>query len=55
MVNTNNKKGVNRMKKQELINLGDVLASKGIRNTKKILNNYLLSCIKPFLYFLYSQ
>lgn len=29
------------MKKQELINLGDVLASKGIRNTKKILNNYL--------------
>ena len=29
------------MKKQELINLGDVLTSKGIKNTKKILNNYL--------------
>ena len=41
MVNTNNKKGVNRMKKQELINLGTVLNNKGIRNTKKILNNYL--------------
>ena len=41
MVNTNNKKGVNRMKKQELINLGTVLNNKGIKNTKKILNNYL--------------
>jgi len=41
MVNTNNKKGVNRMKKQELINLGAVLNNKGVRNTKKILNNYL--------------
>lgn len=29
------------MKKQELVRLGDVLSSKGIRNTKKILNNYL--------------
>ena len=29
------------MKKQELINLGTVLNNKGIRNTKKILNNYL--------------
>ena len=29
------------MKKQDLINLGDVLTSKGIKNTKKILNNYL--------------
>lgn len=29
------------MKKQELINLGTVLDNKGIRNTKKILNNYL--------------
>lgn len=29
------------MKKQELINLGAVLNNKGVRNTKKILNNYL--------------
>ena len=29
------------MKKQELVRLGEVLTSKGIRNTKKILNNYL--------------
>lgn len=29
------------MKKQDLINLGDVLTNKGIKNTKKILNNYL--------------
>lgn len=29
------------MKKQDLIKLGDVLTSKGIKNTKKILNNYL--------------
>lgn len=29
------------MKKQELVKLGNVLTSKGIRNTKKIINNYL--------------
>ena len=29
------------MKKQELVKLGEVLTSKGIKNTKKILNNYL--------------
>lgn len=29
------------MKKIELINLGAVLNNKGIKNTKKILNNYL--------------
>lgn len=29
------------MKKQDLIKLGEVLTSKGIKNTKRILNNYL--------------
>lgn len=29
------------MKKQELINLGATLNSRGVKNTKKILNNYL--------------
>ena len=29
------------MKKIELINLGAILNNKGVRNTKKILNNYL--------------
>lgn len=29
------------MKKQDLIKLGETLNSRGIKNTKKILNNYL--------------